>query len=127
MGWKNLPDMVMTSDNSDTSDTDGMEWLDYNFYEQNHTKLDLKYAKLKLSTLAIKILKSEPITARLDTGATCSCIWQQIFNKIEDKINMIRKPLKINTVSGATLGPVGIAPLDLNIDIKILCIILLCA
>ena len=28
MGWNNLPDMVMTSDNSDTSDNE--------FYKQNH-------------------------------------------------------------------------------------------
>ena len=25
MGWRNLPDMVMTSTHSDTSNTDGME------------------------------------------------------------------------------------------------------
>ena len=36
MGWIILPDMVMTLDNSDTSDTDRKEWLD-KFYEQNHT------------------------------------------------------------------------------------------
>ena len=116
MGWKNLPDMVMTSNNSDSSDTDGMEWLDNSFYEQNHTISNLEYAKLKLSNFAIKILKTEPITALFDTGATCSCISQQIFKKIADKINMIRKQLKVNTVSGATLGPIGIAPLELNID-----------
>ena len=36
--------------------------------------------------------------------------------KISDKINMIRKPLKVNTASGATWGLIGIAPLELNID-----------
>ena len=56
MGWKNLPDMIMTSDNSDTSDTDGIEWLG-KFYEQNHTISNLEYAKLKLSHFAIKKLK----------------------------------------------------------------------
>ena len=35
MGWNNLPTMVMTSDNSDISDTDRMQWLE-EFYEQNH-------------------------------------------------------------------------------------------
>ena len=34
MSWKNLPDMVITSDNSDSSDTDGTEWLDHSFYEK---------------------------------------------------------------------------------------------
>ena len=29
---------------------------------------------------------------------------------------MIKKPLKVNIASGTTLGPVGIAPLELNID-----------
>ena len=107
--------MVMTSDNSDTSDTDGMGWLD-KFYEQNHTISNLENAKLKLSDFACKILKTEPITALFDTEATCSCILQQIFKKITDKINLIRKPLKINTVSGVTLTLIWIAPLDLDIE-----------
>ena len=47
MGWNNLCDMVMTSDNSDTSDTDGNEWLN-EFYEQNHIILNLYYTKLKI-------------------------------------------------------------------------------
>ena len=29
---------------------------------------------------------------------------------------MIKKLLKVNTVSGATLGPIGIFPLELSID-----------
>ena len=48
-------------------------------------------------------------------GATSSCISQQILKKIADKINMIRILLKVNTVSGATLCPIGIVPLDLNV------------
>ena len=36
--------------------------------------------------------------------------------KISDKVNMIKKPLKVNTASGGMLGPIGIAPLELNID-----------
>ena len=51
-----------------------------------------------------------------DTEATCSCISKQVFEKILDKINLIRKPLKVNTASGATLGPIGITSLDLNIE-----------
>ena len=32
------------------------------------------------------------------------------------KYNMIKKPLKVNTVRRATLRPIGIASLELNID-----------
>ena len=39
---------------------------------------------------------------------------QEIFKKVANKINLIRKLLKVNTMSGASLGPIGIAPLDLN-------------
>ena len=66
MDWNNLPDMVMTSDNSETSDIDGMEWLD-EFYEQNHTVANLEYAKLKLSNVLVRSLKSEQMTALFDT------------------------------------------------------------
>ena len=41
---------------------------------------------------------------------------QQVFKEITNKINLIRKPVKVNTVSGATLGQIGIAPLDLNTE-----------
>ena len=33
-----------------------------------------------------------------------------------DRIYLIRKPLKVNTASGATLGPIGIAPFFENTD-----------
>ena len=46
----------------------------------------------------------------------CSCMSKQVFKKIVDKTDLIRKPLKVNTVSGITLCPIGIAPLDLNIE-----------
>ena len=36
--------------------------------------------------------------------------------KISDIGDMTQKPLKINTASGTFLGPMGIAPLELNID-----------
>ena len=75
--------MVMASDNSDTSDTDAMEWLD-EFYEQNHIISNLEYAKLKLSNFAVKILKTKPIM--FDAGATCSCISQQVFKKLWTKL-----------------------------------------
>ena len=38
-----------------------------------------------------------------------------VFKKIADKINLIRKPSKVNTASRATLAPIGIAPPNLNI------------
>ena len=41
-----------------------------------------------------------------------------VFKKIVNKINLIRKPLEANTASRTTLGPIGIAPLDLNIEKK---------
>ena len=56
MGWNNLPDMVLISDNSDTSDTDGTEWLN-EFYEQNHIISNLEYPNLKLSIFAVKNFK----------------------------------------------------------------------
>ena len=62
------------------------------------------------------MFKIEPITALFDTETTCSCNSKQVFHYIVDKINLIRKPLKVNATSRATLGPVGIAPLDLNIE-----------
>ena len=38
------------------------------------------------------------------------------IHKNSDKVTMIKKPLKVNTASGGTLGLIGIAPLKLNID-----------
>ena len=99
MGWNNLPDMVMTSDNSDMSDNDETEWLK-DFYEQNHITSNLEYEKLKLSNFAVKILKREIITTLSVTGAAWSCISKQVLQKIANIINLIRKPLKMNTASG---------------------------
>ena len=36
--------------------------------------------------------------------------------KFSDKVNMIKKPLKVDTASRATLGPIGITLLELNIS-----------
>ena len=116
VGWKNLPDMVIMFKDCDSSDTDGTEWLDNSFYEQNYIISNLEYANLILSNFAIKILKTEPITALFDTGATYSCVSQQIFRKIPDTINMTKKPLKVSTASWPMLWPIGIAPLELSID-----------
>ena len=55
-------------------------------YEQSHIISNLEYAKLKLSGFAVKILKTEPITALFDTGATCSCMLKQVFQKIAEKL-----------------------------------------
>ena len=109
----------------DSRDTDGAEWLDDIFYEQNHTIFNLEYAKLKMSNFAVKCLSIEPITALFATGATFSCISQQLFIKISNKVNMLKKSLKVNIVSETTLGPIEINPLELIIDDHILCIILL--
>ena len=38
------------------------------------------------------------------------------FQKIADKTDLIRKPLNVNTTSGAMLGPIGLAPLGLNTE-----------
>ena len=73
---------------------------------QNQIISNLAYAKLKISNVAVKILKTEPITALFDTGATRSCIKKQVFKKLADKINLIRKPLNVNTTSRATLGSI---------------------
>ena len=81
--------MVMTTDKSNTSDTDRPEWLE-EFYEQNHIISNLEYAKLKLSNSAVIFPSIEPITALFDTGATCSCILHQLLTNISDKFNMIK-------------------------------------
>ena len=108
--------MVITSKDSDWSDIDRTEWLNDSLCKQNHTIPNLEYEKLKLSNFAVNHFRTKPITALFNTGATCSWISQQIFRKICDKVNMMKKPLKVNTASGATLGPIGIAPLELNMD-----------
>ena len=41
---------------------------------------------------------------------------KQVFQKIVDKFDLIRKPLKVNTANGVTLGRIGTAPLDLNTE-----------
>ena len=62
-----------------------------------------------MQTLTIKFFSQKSqnriVTALFDTGATCSCISKQVFQKILDKINLIRKPLNVNTASRATLSP----------------------
>ena len=63
--------METTSEDSDSSDIDGTEWLDDSFYEPNDTISNLEYTKLKLSNFEVKFLSTEPITALFDTGATC--------------------------------------------------------
>ena len=82
IGWRSLSDTETTSKDSVLSTTKGTEWLDDSFYEQNHTISNLEYTKLKLPNFSVKLLIIEPITALFDTGATCSCISQQLFAKI---------------------------------------------
>ena len=38
------------------------------------------------------------------------------LEKCQVQLHMIKKTLKVNTASGTTLGPIGIAPLELSID-----------
>ena len=37
IGWRSLPEIATSSEDSDTCDTDWTEWLDDCFYEQDHT------------------------------------------------------------------------------------------
>ena len=83
---------------------------------KNHIISYIEHTKLKLSNFVVKLLSTEPVTALFDTGATCSYIPQQVFMKIFDKANITKKHLKMNTAHGATLEPMWIAPLELNID-----------
>ena len=92
------------------------------------TLSNLECAKLKLTNFAVKFLSIEPITALFYTGATCSCISQQLFMKISDKANMIKISLKVNTASGTTLGPIRIAPLEVNMKSQIfVCNFIICS
>ena len=76
----------------------------------------MEYAKLKLSKFEVKLHDFDHIIALFDTGATCSCISYQLFTKIADKVEVIRKTLRVNTASGTTLGPIGIVHLAMNIE-----------
>ena len=53
MDWKNLPNIVIMSEDSDSSNTGGDEWLDDSLCEQNHTISHWEYAKFKLSNFAV--------------------------------------------------------------------------
>ena len=48
MGWRSLPNMVTTSKDSGSIDTDGTEWLDDSFYEQNHNYIQFRKCKVKI-------------------------------------------------------------------------------
>ena len=41
IGWRSLSDIVTTSEDSDSSNNDGTEWLHDSLYEQNHTIFNL--------------------------------------------------------------------------------------
>ena len=116
LGWRSLPEIPLTSESSDTCDMDKTKWLDNIFYQHTHTVLNLEYAKLKLSYFAVKHHDFDPIIALFNTGATCSCILYQLFMKISDKVDIIRKTQRVNTVTGTTLCPIGIAHLAMNIE-----------
>ena len=90
--------------------------LDEKGYQNVHTVSNLEYAKLKLSNFTVKHQNCDPIIALFDTGATCSCISYQLFIKISDKANIVNKTFWVNTASGATLGPIGLPSLAMNIE-----------
>ena len=54
IGLKNFPDMTITYEDSNSSDTDGTERLDIGFYEENHTISNLEKAKLNYQILQSK-------------------------------------------------------------------------
>ena len=54
------------------------------------------------------------MTCLFDTRATCSYLNKYSLNF--GQIKMIKKPLKVNTAGGATLGPIGIALIEVSID-----------
>ena len=55
----------------------------------------MEYATLKLSNFTVKLQDCDPIIALFDTGAMCSCITYQLFMKISDKVDIIRKGIGI--------------------------------
>ena len=57
---------------------------------QEHMISNIEYANLILSNFIIKILSNETIIALFHTGATCSCISHNQFQKISDKVNMTK-------------------------------------
>ena len=75
-------------------------------------------ACLQEKSLFLRILNClhnlDLIIALFDTGAMCSCISYQLFTKIADKVDIIRKTLRANTASGTTLGPIGIVHFIMN-------------
>ena len=54
---------------------------------------NLECAKLKLSNISVNVHECDPIIALSDTGDMCSCISYQLFMKISDKVDVIRKTL----------------------------------
>ena len=82
IGWRSLPEIVSTSEDSHTCDTDKMVPLDNSFYRQVHRLSNLEYAKLKMSNFAVKLVDCELIITLFNTVATCSCISCNLFTKI---------------------------------------------
>ena len=95
IGQRILPEIASTSEDSDTCDTDKMEWQENSLYRQANAIWNLEYAKLKLSKFAVNHLDCKLIIALFDTGATCSSISYHLFSKIEDKIDMTWKTLQL--------------------------------
>ena len=80
MGWNNLPDMVMISDISDTSDTDRTEWLK-GFHKQNHIISNSEYTWLKLSNFAVGQQQ-----LCLTQEQHVHVFWYKCFRKLQTKL-----------------------------------------
>ena len=53
VGWRSLPEILESSDEGDTCNSDDKEWLHENFYKQEHMTSCIEYAKLKFSTMSL--------------------------------------------------------------------------
>ena len=93
MGWRSLPEIPMSSEDSDIHDTDETEWLTIIFinrpiWYQIWNMLNENYPKF-----SVKLHDCDPIIALFDTEGTCSCILYQLFTKTSDRVDIIRKTL----------------------------------
>ena len=125
--WRNLHEILESSDKGDTHDFDDEGWLPQDFYKQECMIYNKEYAKLKLLNFEDKILNNESIIALFNTEAMRSCISHHLFQKIFDKVDITRMSLWVNTASGTMLDLIDIVLLMLNIhDHTFLCIFIIC-
>ena len=80
MDWRSLPDMATTSEDSDSSDNDGTEWLDDSFYEQNHTIIKFRICKVKIITFWSQ-------TSHYQTNNSSTGYWSYMLMHISTSIH----------------------------------------